>query len=470
MLNIVNIDYEKVLEQLKAENYKCAVFFFYSKYEDFYNSYLSQMFDEINGNSGKKIAFITHYSILEYDKTEPKTLRNYRDKKWSEKSVKEENEMAYKTMYNVAKSFNRGIENCFPCFVILDPNNTNEIVVESAKKVDDIFVETQNIIVALQKARYKIKDYNRSDIKSRYYLSASEVFEENIKACKYGINVNNLKKVIEEEKANESFDFNEIDRLQKRGYISFKTFFRNIDKIRIGRIPEGPLSGIIENALLFYNNDSKMLFPSIKSFIEGSSKDYLCVANKFASRKDEMDGIDRSMTVICLGKVVEDELNLGVFNTFRGRFGVSLPAYFDQYQDGLEINKNFYYIEDSQRKSLRIHFNKKKEGTNELIYPKTSETRKISFDIHCNTTREEDIRLVNNIRNEIEMFKPNIPSEILKIYLDNVEIIAETRNHAIHYATPIDSEEYDKAYTAFKCLVDNDFFEMNNKFKSIIEE
>ena len=65
MLPIVNIDYEKAIKEVRNKGFKCMILFLYNDYCDFYNSYLTERFEELNDQSGRKIAFITHYAYID---------------------------------------------------------------------------------------------------------------------------------------------------------------------------------------------------------------------------------------------------------------------------------------------------------------------------------------------------------------------------------------------------------------------
>lgn len=477
MFPIVNIDYEKVLEETRKKKYKCVIFFLYTEYSDFYNSYLSEKFEEINGNSGKKVAFITHYVNDDQYYKGPDYLKEFRD--WgnldrnpgrTKQARLEEDRLAYKTMREVAKAFECGMENRLPCFVIFDPQKPQFFVEKSAKRSDDIFVETQLIILNLQAVNYDIRKYALKYKEPHYYLSATEILDRNIRAANRGIEVAALLEVINSSNLEDSFNSKEIERLQKQGYIPIKKFYRNLDRLRIGDIPEGPLSKIIDKYLAYYSSQKDLMFPGIADFVESSSRDYLRVANDFNEGMIDAENIKASMVAICLGKVVEDEMNLGIFNLLRGSFSVSLPEYYDKYQEGLsDLRVMFRYMDANDNpQKLRICFNERENNQScKLQYPKVSFIRRVAFDNNCVSDAEERKALLEDARRDIKgLINKIAKSEWTDIY-SKLEIIAETRNHAIHHAKPIKGREARKTIEAFQYLVDCHFFEVNSELKKI---
>ncbi len=560
ILNIVNIDYEKVLRETRDLGYKLVIFLLYTNYNDFFNSDLTERFEEINGNSGRNIAFITHYANKGVNEQQQFFLEAYRSlanmDKYNYRRIgtkKDEDTIAYETMRDVAKSFECGMENRLPCFVIFDPRDPKLFVEKSAKYCEDIFVETQNIITHLQSSSYDIRKYAEAYKETYYCLSSTEMLGRNIKAACRGIDVEIFLEAIKENNEMESFDLAIINQLAVEGYIPIRSFFDNFDKIRIGDISESPLSRLIEKCLARYSyekevinlkyergnegrnsenkidlddlwkdsdvmrcpecgmpleikiarhgkyagkqfygcsgyadcryikdieetgpgngysNINNILFPEIEEFIEPSSKDYLRTACAFDHGVIGSKTIRPSMVAICLGKVVEDELNLGVFNAFRGAFHVSLPEYFDKYQDSLEITSTtFRYDNISSSKNLSINFNKREnENTCKLLYPRVSDIRKIAFDDRYNAGNEEKRPLVAKARELIERKKNGLSADEWDDIISKLDIIAEARNSAIHHAEPLKEEDVQEAREAFQYLVDVRFFEVNNELKKI---
>ena len=378
-------------------------------------------------------------------------------------------------MRTIAKIFDVGVENNLPCFIILDPNKPDFFVTK--KVVTDntnIFLQVYNIIGELYDVECDIQQYAQQYREPYYRLTARNLLERNLKSIKYGIDVEELKETIRDEKLNKYFDLEVIDRLSINGFIPTTTFLENLKAIKYTDIDnekdleKSALVTLLDKYTSFYNSKkpkSTMLFREIKDYIEPSSIDYLATASMFKKGSLKELDISPSMAAICLGKVVEDELNLGIFNVFRGAFSVILPDNFNKVQDGLgNIEVTFNKCKN------KIYFNKSDhQNVHKLEYPITSDLRKIAFGNHCSPDENSDAS-INALRAKKDIDDIKRALHVNKNWSDiftKLKIIAENRNEAIHRAQPLTKEELKKSIDAFKDLIDLQFFEVNDKMKKI---
>ncbi len=483
MFNISGVDFQKAIEVLKKDGYKIVIFFLYSDNQnsEYYYYRLTERFEELNQNTGKQMAFLTNYSVNSSMSKDYVTNDNpFMGRGWTNnrREIIQQRMMGnpslknpYTSMKNVAKAIGPDIENKFPCFVILDPNDLQFFVVKSAGNLEPcrVFSEASHIITDIQDVNYDIHEYAKNFNQQYYYLSASVLLEQNLKSIKYGVNVQELLEVIRSEKLEDYFNIELIQRLSYNGYISLKVFFNNWNRIQYKNTDEShnSISGFIDKYLSYFWTDyrqNRMMFPAIRDYIEPSSRDYLCIANRF-KKGDMADFITKySMTAVCLGKVVEDEMNLGIFNVFRGAFRVSLPQYFDKVQSDL----GRIFVEFNRfNENFLIDFNK---GINnrscKLQYPEVNRLRKIAFDPDCHPL--SNVESITNARDDIKKIK-EWKSRTVQWgeLLTNLSTIARARNQAIHRAVPLREEELDNCISAFKSIVSVHFFEVNSQLKKI---
>ncbi len=302
--------------------------------------------------------------------------------------------------------------------------------------------------------------------------------EKNIHAINYGISVDEIKEAAKADQVESSIDWDEIDRLQKGNCIQPMTLFKNLDRIKIGEIPEGSVMHLLEKSLSFCSSQNEMCFPKIREFIAPSSIEYLRVANCFQTHPISIQRTRAALVAICLAKVIEDELNQGLFNLFRGAFSVLLPEYFDIFQeDKGDIIVPFRYSSpgnnNTSKPNVPINI-RDTEETMQLRYPTVSNLRNIAFNRAC-TLRNPDpgrfgfdpVIRYNKARDMIKSSWDRLPEEDWDELSEKLEVIAETRNHAIHYPEPISELEVAESIGAFEYLAQNHFFEKNHYFKQI---
>ena len=298
------------------------------------------------------------------------------------------------------------------------------------------------------------------------------MLEQNLQSIQYGINVRELKEVINSEKIQDSFDIKQIDELSSsNGYIPIKRFFENLHKIKCKDIQQSEsafIKLIDKYASFFWTSaiTNNKLFPKIESYIESSSVDYLKIAGRFTYGAMSSFQIKSSMIAICLGKIVEDELNLGIFNAFRGALKVTLPQYYDKVQKNLsKLEVEFQYDEGT----FFVEFNKSiNHRSCKLKYPEVNRLRKIAFDSNCQPIGKESLESIQKAKEDIENIKKAIKNfKIWDKLLNNLVTIAWARNEAIHRATPLSENELQQSIRAFEYLVKIDFFKVNNELKKI---
>ena len=487
MYPIAKLDYLKALKVFGDRGYKVVIFFLYDETPETrgYPEELAMRFDRYNENTGQYMAFLTNY-VFESSKTSDFIVKEKRrrgyvndDREEIEQEIQNENITSnpYINMKNVAKAFENGMENRFPCFVILNPNEPDFWVEKKVTNTDasNIFREASHIMTDIDTVDYDIRKYADEYKEPYYYLPAYELLERNLNSIKYGISVNELKEVIQSEKLENYFDLEEIDKLAKNGYIPAQTFFENFYSIKCREIErdndleKSKLIALLDKHVSFQSKDNPqkiMLFSVIKNFIELSSIDYLAIAGMFKKGRMKNLAVSPSMVAICLGKVVEDELNLGVFNVFRGAFSITLPDYFNKVQTELnDIEVAFNGCKNKIRFNGRDYANSSK-----LDYPITSDLRKIAFGNNC-LPSDNAGNVFNALRAREDMTK--IKKEICGVTDWNnifayLKIIAKTRNDAIHFAKPLSKEEVKNSIDAFSSLVKMRFFEVNNQFKIIV--
>ncbi len=487
MYEIRNVDVEKAIEVFRNNGYEILIFFLfdYTLNSERFAYALAERFEELNQNTGWQMAFLTKYAVKSGKTTDYITDNNLnKERGWINKHRNEIQQRirgnddafnAYDSMRSVAKAFECGMENRLPCFVILNPNNPSFFVEKSAKNIDpeNIFREASHIIADIQSVNYDIQRYATEFNEPYYYLSAHDMLEQNLQSIQYGINVRELKEVINSEKLQDSFDIIQIDELSSdNGYIPIKRFFENLHTIKCRDIQQSEsafIKLIDKYASFFWTSaiTNNKLFPKIESYIESSSVDYLKIAGRFTYGAMASFQIKSSMIAICLGKIVEDELNLGIFNVFRGALKVTLPQYYDKVQKDLATLKVEFQNDDE---TFFVEFNKSVNRCScKLKYPEVNRLRKIAFDKKCQPIGKENLGTIQKAKEDIDNIKKEIKIfEVWDKLLNNLATIAWARNEAIHRATPLSENELQQSIRAFEYLVKIGFFEVNNKLKKIV--
>ena len=506
MFPITPINYDRTIGMLRDRNYKIAIFLLYNQDQItiHYPMALAKQFWRLNTRAtGDYVALLTFFdeTLINYDKDPFTNGRGYcnfdrdeiitgmQDEQGPISGVKgicalsdSDKSNPYATMKKIATALDTDIVNQFPCFVILDLNNPTHYTVQRVKGTSSIVREISDIVNDLEDNDFNLDKYAEYCDEPHYYLSSKELFEINLKSTRFGINVHLLKEAIRSDHLEEHFNFEEIDRLSKDGFIPVKRFLGNLHNIKYKDIKceTDTVCELIDQylTLSFYKvMDSKdeMLFNDIKNYIEDTSFDYLKLAKDFYDGSLKHFKVSNSLVAICLGKVVEDELNLGVFNIFRGVFNVKLPQYFNRVQNNLKSLKiDFIDTQNSYDhiNGFSLRFNEWRfPHSSKLKYQKPVYIRKLAFDSKCNISPSDrqysKSETVAFTRAKIK----NISKEISNKTIDlnelskNLEIIAENRNLAIHHAEPIKKDDLEKSIKAFKYLVDIHFFEINRQLK-----
>lgn len=508
MFPINPVNYDRTIEMLRNKNYKIAIFLLYDQDQIsiHYPMDLAQQFERLNTRAtGDHVALLTFYdeSLVNYAQDPFKNGRGYcnfdrdeiitgmQDEPSPTSGVKgicalsdSGKSNPYTTMKKIASALDPDIVNQFPCFIILDPNNPKHYIVQKVKGIKPIVREISDIVNDLEDSDFDLEQYAEDCEKPHYYLSAKELFEINLKSSIFGISVQLLKEAIKSDHVEECFNFEEIDRLSKDGYIPAKIFLRHLHKIKCKNINHetDSVSELIDQYLsLSFFKDSytkdEMLFSEIKDHIAVTSIEYLKLAKRFFDGDLHSIRVNTSMAAICLGKVVEDEMNLGVFNIFRGVFNVKLPQYFNRVQNDLKSPIRIDFIETKEsyndHNGFTLRFNEWRfPRSNKLKYQKTSYIRKLAFvpscnisplDKHCSSKKEAVVAT----RGEIKTIYRSILNKAIDLskLSANLEIIADNRNLAIHNAEPIRKEDLDNTIKAFEYLVDTHFFEMNKQLQ-----
>lgn len=458
-----------------------------ANYKDQFEEYIF----ELNCNTNKNIVLITHFININNDETQDykDALNNIKDA-YLEKNYNssEEQELsAFRNMYRIAQSFDCGMENRLPCFVVFDSEKPDFFVEKSAKDIKDIFRETQNLITDIQTVKYDIPKYAERYKESRHYLLSKEILLESFRSVQYGINVQYLLDFVRSENATDCFNSEKLLGFSVNGYITFEAFVENLSEIIINKLPDGLLTELVDKYISYYSSNNVMMFPKIKKSIESSSENYLKIANKFfyeilANKKkrreewrnrvvDDIDNTKKSIVAICLGKVVEDELHLGVFNAFRGAFKVKLPEYFDKYQEERgKIRISFSYMDNNTAKQINnMNFNERDMNhSSKLHYPNISQIRVVAFENSCKVQKQDFLNDFMEARNIIYETKSKFYSRNWSSILKKLEIIADARNHALHFSNSLSDEEFFESFKAFRYLVNVGFFETNNELKNLI--
>ena len=507
MFPINPINYDRTIEMLRAKNYKIAIFLLYDQNQItiHYPMALAEQFWRLNTRAtGDYVALLTFFdeSLVNYARDPFKNGRGYcnfdrdeiitgmQDESGPTSGVKgicalsdSGRSNPYTTMKKIASALDPDIVNQFPCFIILDPNNPKHYIVQKVKGIKPIVREISDIVNDLEDRDFDLDQYAKGCEQPHYYLSAKELFEINLKASIFGINVQLLKEAIKSDHIEECFNYEEIDRLSKDGYIPAKCFLRNLHKIKCKNINSeiDAVSGLIDQYLslsFFKDTCSKdeFFFSEIKDYIAVTSIEYLKLAKRFYDGDLKTIRVSTSMAAICLGKMVEDEMNLGVFNIFRGVFNIKLPQYFNRVQNELNSPIRIDFIETQEsyddHNGFTLRFNEWRfPRSNKLKYQKTSCIRKLAFVPSCNISPSDKHyskkEAVVATRGKIKTIYKSILNKAIDLskLAENLGIIADTRNLAIHNAEPIRKDDLDKTIKAFEYLVDMHFFEMNKQLQ-----
>lgn len=468
MFPIANIDYIEAIDELKRLDYKAAVFLLYSEPESFVSNLLYDKFEELNNSSGRKIAFVTHYAKTEglFEYALPAYIGQYEDWKriqkteYGDDNIKmSEDELAYRTMKNMARCFECGMENRLPCFVIFNPQDPRTFVEKSVKGVRDIFAEASHIITDIQSVDYDIKEYADKYDQDYYYLSSKELLEKNITAVTKGIPASLLFSVSRRRRADQ-FD---------EEYIPVWKLLNNLaEYIRDDDDYKWIMRLVDKKYLQMYHSRKDMMFPELSGYVELSSKDYLKTANSFYIGKSfDNSEINNSLIAMCLGKVLEDEMHLGVFSFFRGAYSISLPEYYDKFQKGIsELEIAFRSVKSHKVKS--IFFNKRKNKSScRLNYPEISAIQRIAFDSDYEAKKQNERDCQQDARKELFEMKESLHLDMSPEVYAKLRIVSNARNDAVHKPKPINDLRLSHMMEAFQYLVDIGFFEVNHKLKSV---
>ena len=476
MYPIRDFNYDKRFQKYKKDGCSCIILYLYD--EKHALTITKKDFDEflktLHKNSGTKIDIFTHFSI---------TSSNLTQKDDQEK------EQALSKMQSIAKQLD--CENYLPCLVILDPQNKKPVSIKSVLGlgVEEILLELYNLVGELILNHYDLEIFAKNS-EYRQTSNPSPDWLEYIFASaeRRSIPTKILFDVIRQDGITDRVNSRLLSSLQCDGYIPVEDFFDNIDRIITGSLPEDcALQKVIDKNLGLLSCQNNMLFPEIKPFIALSSYSYLKTAFFYYDKMERIDkannesAIEASLFAICLGKVVEDELNRGAFNAFRGAFSVLLPDYYDKYQKSINSSLFTYlefYIEE-KRKWVKgdVSFNKYVDKKLDILsYPKISRLRDITFGTYGEDFRVDNEKqrystsvekYINEAREIIFDYKRNITDEAWNEVFNWVKTINETRNHAVHYGDPISKEEAESVKKAFLNLVNVHFFEVNKALWSL---
>lgn len=190
---------------------------------------------------------------------------------------------------------------------------------------------------------------------------------------------------------------------------------------------------------------TKFPYPEIKRFIENTSVGYISRAESIVMHRRNSN--DHSLAIYCMGKALEDELNLGFVHLIRKELEIDLPKYYNRYEQG----KRAICTYDGRH----YNYNKRKDD-NSLMYPQISVSRSIIFE---NSSESISVAI-----------RDILHDGNLNQWLNDVKCIADMRNRAVHNSEPLNREDYNKIKDAYKNLIRTGFFEYNSNIKNLLKQ
>lgn len=471
MEEIRRTSYTRAIEAAKNNKMKLIVFFLFNKdieRQCHFTQQLKELCRNIDRITGRDILFLSHYASSEncYDDFLSSKERSNVRSDLNAVDNRNRNADGYKSMQLVAKAINTDIINDFPCYIIVDPYETPRYTVRKYNMSGNgLFMETMSIISSLLDVQCDFDRYLNKYSDHFYFLSGKDLLERDLNLITKGWTIEYLMSIMESYNALEYFDWNAIKGYAHGRYIKVKDFFDHFSEIKSNDIPaENSISEFIDKYLVFFGQEKCSFFRAIIPYIEQTSKEYLGRAFNYYTNSSNQSISKYSLSVICIGKAVEDELNLGIFNAFRGAYGISLSANRKVVQANIHSDLEILYTDS--KKTYDITFNK--HDVNQLLqYPKIYKTQNVAFNLNWIPTSFDKTALHASALALIEKARKQVNAPSWMNILTDLRLIADKRNDAIHKTEPLTQKDCEEVINAFKNLVSIKFFEANNQLKYI---
>lgn len=445
-------------------NVKIIIMFLYDDSFSMFPKTLGEAFSNLNFLSNEKIDVWTYY-----DRDSVSTPSSYEEESFIHQMVSEERfgttkKMPYKNMDLLSKLFNTNIS-IAPTFILFNLEEQAYINVHFDLKLSPV-AQIKNIINIIED-----KEFNWNAISSYYSTTSIYLDIEDGKTIKSklldlkmliesGLPLNNLYK--------EGYNGLFLDQYKKRyldsgkncDYIKLKDFLYNYKKLCVGnQLLLNNMEEICDKLMVYlhFNKSQSCVYTQLEQVLEDLSFSFLYYATNISLETELINAESGySIACYCLGKIVENEINLGLVQKVREKLGIEMPQNYNKYK------KNFYAtvtVTNQSRENLCIDYNKRINGASfELRYPNISQTREFLFSNNQRACSES-----------LNVYKEEINKEFSLKTLDCLRTINNIRNEATHSDKAMTKENYTQCRNAFDQLVNDGFFFINWRTKTALK-
>lgn len=434
------------------------IFFLYEKKDASFYKELSVCFPRINSLSGQDIDLWTAFHVDENLVHTTVDFNAYIDLLKNQESFKilnpaEINTNVYDCMKWLAKIFKCDAK--LPVFIIWNTETNEYITIKKIPKFP-LLNELRIMIYLLKGFNYDweriVSYYDEICTGLNTEGNICRAIDNYVRVARYGFTVEELK--------NDGYNIESINELiskysHGKPLLPLKYFLCDFKYLCAGDpLLQSKMQGKIDSYLNFLSSKKKeLIVPGLnKTSVLSSTLDYF---NKAYWLFEELTtySTDLSLAAYCIGKAVEDELNLGVVQLIRKHLGVAMPENFNKH-----VRDKKYTIThtNSDGKQDKINYNDSKEsGSMVLRYPAISKSNSILFD------SQYAILERNLLCALFDFIKEEFPTGTY----DALRTIIKHRNNAVHSSSPISKDDFLEMKDALEKLVGLNFFEKNTRIR-----
>jgi len=444
--------------------------FLYDKSDAYLKDELTNSFIELNNISGESIDIWTYYD------PEMAARGDFHSEEELEASISQEEnltriikrnngnitseEIGYDNMALLADVFK--CKGNLPTVVLWDSNNRNEQRYLQINTINHSLPLRTQLHIILDVVKGLECDWNK--IVDYYHTPYSVIHvDESINS--------EIKKVVDLEQhglpvkklISEGYNEDVLTQISEgKSTISLKKYLYNFKALCCGNSElQEQMQSSVDRYLNYLKFRTKVdfPFPEIKQYLEITSQDYITRAFSIVSDIGSLRySTEYSLAVYCLGKALEDEINLGAVHAIRKILNVHLPANYALFQERYYSANLDFIIDPREGKKEILNYNKKGTCKRELMYPKISLSCSLLFAGEGTVDYNNNSEMIIKIREELRVVFGDVYYYIRDII--------DARNKAVHESHPLSSETYQNVINAYKKLIDTGFFQTNKLIKN----
>ena len=437
---------------------RMRIFLLYDENNSQIGKELTECFFKINQVFGEKIDFWTEFIIDE-------NLVNTDAE--AEEYIKQQGELnrfdsrngnismkPYEQMLLLARFFNCTVMP--PTFLLWEPCTNTYMAIKKAPTLP-LIIELRNLYNILTGLDF---DWDKISEHFKEVYSVIDSTDPILKDIEqYAIITTKGYKIEELESAGFNADsVNELfsNRRQYNGYLDIKSLIINFKFLSKGNpVLQEKMQTYVDRYLNAVETDKrrKCLFPCIKPFVSPYSYRFIEQASGLLCEARQYN-VDYSISAYCLGKAVEDELNLGVVQLIRKQLGIKMPENYNRFFNTTGDYHIKYYSNHGEE---NLNYNQKKTG-NELRYPAISSSNYVLF--HNDDTIDKRDVLKETYEYIMEKFPVGT--------YETLQNIISIRNDAVHKTEPISKAKFEEQKKSFERLINRGFFKQNAVIKDTV--